>query len=88
MSQLDLAIEAGTTARHVSFVETGRSRPGKDLILRVCDALRVPLPERNAFLAAAGFAATYPAHELGSPLLEPVERVLQNVLRVHVLARQ
>lgn len=83
MSQLDLAIEAGTTARHVSFVETGRSRPGRDLILRVCEALRVPLPERNTLLRSAGFAAAYPAGDLGSPLLGPVDRVLDNVLRRH-----
>src|SRR5712691_7564598 len=64
MSQLDLAIAAGTTARHLSFVETGRSRPGKDLILRIADALRVPLPERNTLLAAAGLPPAYPAHDL------------------------
>jgi len=60
MSQLDLAIAASTTARHLSFVETGRSLPGKDLILRIADALRVPLPERNTLLAAAGFPRPFP----------------------------
>ena len=83
MSQLDLAIAASTTARHLSFVETGRSRPGKDLILRIADALRVPLPERNTLLAAAGLPAAFPAHNLGSQALEPVDRVLENVLRGH-----
>jgi hypothetical protein len=81
MSQLDLAIAADTTARHVSFVETGRSRQGRALVLRIGDALRVPLPERNALLAAAGFAPAFPAHDLGSQAMEPVDRVLEAVLR-------
>jgi transcriptional regulator with XRE-family HTH domain len=83
MSQLDLAAAAGTTPRHLSFVETGRSRPGKDLILRIAEALTVPLPERNTLLAAAGLAPAFPAHELGSHVLEPVNRVLEKVLRGH-----
>ncbi len=83
MSQLDLAMAAGTTARHLSFVETGRSRPGKDLILRIADALRVPLPERNTLLAAAGFPPAFPSCDLGSQALGPVDRVLEKVLRSH-----
>jgi hypothetical protein len=83
MSQLDLAIAADTTARHLSFVETGRSRPGRALVLRICDALRVPLPERNTLLAAAGLAPAFPAHDLGSPAMEPVDRVLAAVLGRH-----
>jgi len=83
MSQLDLAIAAGTTPRHVSFVETGRSRPGKDLVLRIGDALRVPLSERNDLLTAAGFAPAFPAHDLGSGAMESVDRVLDAVLRGH-----
>jgi transcriptional regulator with XRE-family HTH domain len=83
MSQLDLAIAAGTTARHLSFLETGRSRPGTDLILRIADALRVPLPERNILLAAAGLPPAYPAHDLGTQAMESVDRVLEAVLRGH-----
>ena len=83
MSQLDLAIAAGTTPRHLSFVETGRSRPRQDLILRIADALTVPLPERNTLLAAAGLPPVFHAHELGSHALEPVNRVLEKVLRRH-----
>ena len=64
MSQLDLAVAAGTTPRHLSFVETGRSRPRRDLILRIADALTVPLPERNTLLAAAGLPPAFPAHDL------------------------
>jgi transcriptional regulator with XRE-family HTH domain len=83
MSQLDLAVAAGTTPRHLSFVETGRSRPRRDLILRIADALTVPLPERNTLLAAAGLPPVFPAHELGSRALEPVNRVLGQVLAGH-----
>ena len=83
MSQLDLASAAGTTPRHLSFVETGRSRPGRNLILRIADALTVPLPERNTLLAAAGLPPAFPAHELGSHTLEPVSRVLDKVLDGH-----
>jgi transcriptional regulator with XRE-family HTH domain len=83
MSQLDLAIAAGTTGRHVSFVETGRSRPGRDLVLRIGDALAMPLPERNALLAAAGLAPAFPAHDLGSQEMESIDRVLGAVLRGH-----
>ena len=83
MSQLDLAAAAGTTPRHLSFVETGRSRPGRDLILRIADALTVPLPQRNTLLAAAGLSPAFPAHELGSRALEPVNRVLDQVLAGH-----
>jgi transcriptional regulator with XRE-family HTH domain len=83
MSQLDLAIAAGTTARHLSFIETGRSRPGTDLVLRLGDALGLPLPDRNALLAAAGLPPAFPAHDLGSQALEPVGTVLDKVLRGH-----
>jgi transcriptional regulator with XRE-family HTH domain len=83
MSQLDLAAAAGTTPRHLSFIETGRSRPRRELILRIADALTVPLPERNTLLAAAGLPAGFPVHELGSHALEPVNRVLEKVLASH-----
>jgi transcriptional regulator with XRE-family HTH domain len=83
MSQLDLAAAAGTTPRHLSFIETGRSRPRTELILRIADALTVPLPERNTLLAAAGLPPAFPAHELGSRALEPVNRVLEKVLAGH-----
>jgi transcriptional regulator with XRE-family HTH domain len=83
MSQLDLAVAVGTTPRHLSFVETGRSRPRRDLILRIAEALTVPLPERNSLLAAAGLPPVFPVHELGSHALEPVDRVLEKVLADH-----
>jgi len=83
MSQLDLAIAAGTTARHLSFIETGRSRPGKDLILRIGDALDLSLPDRNILFTAAGLPPAFPAHDLDSQALEPLGRVLDKVLRRH-----
>ena len=83
MSQLELAAQAGTTSRHVSFVETGRSRPGSDLVLRLAAALDVPLRERNELLAAAGLPHAFPAFELGAESMRPVQRVLDHLLRTH-----
>jgi transcriptional regulator with XRE-family HTH domain len=83
MSQLDLALAAGTTPRHVSFVETGRSRPGTDLVLRLADVLAVPVRERNALLAAAGLPPAYPEHTLDDEALGSVRRVLDRVLAAH-----
>ena len=59
MSQLDLALEAGVSARHLSFLETGRSRPSRDMVLRLCEELSVPMRDRNGLLLAAGFAPAY-----------------------------
>lgn len=64
VSQLDLSLRAGISARHLSFVETGRSRPSSGLILRLSEELDVPLRDRNALLLAAGFAPAYPEHGL------------------------
>jgi transcriptional regulator with XRE-family HTH domain len=60
LSQLDLAIQADISARHLSFVETGRSRPTPTMILRLTEQLAVPLRERNVLLLAAGYAPAYP----------------------------
>jgi transcriptional regulator with XRE-family HTH domain len=59
MSQQDLALEAGVSARHLSFVETGRSRPSADMVIQLAEHLEVPLRDRNALLLAAGFAPAY-----------------------------
>lgn len=59
LSQFELAARAGTTARHLSFLETGRSRPGTGMVLRLAGELDLPLREQNAFLEAAGLPATY-----------------------------
>ena len=83
LSQLDLAIQADISARHLSFVETGRSRPTSDMILRLTEHLEVPLRERNTLLLAGGYAPAYPAHGLGEPELAAVRRALRQVLTGH-----
>ena len=64
MSQLDLALEAGVSARHLSFLETGRSKPSRDMVLRLCEELSIPLRDRNGLLLAAGFAPAYQERQL------------------------
>jgi transcriptional regulator with XRE-family HTH domain len=75
-SQLRLATEAGVSPRHLSFLETGRSQPSREMVLRLCEALDLPLRDRNALLAAAGFASLYRQTRLDAPELEPLRRVL------------
>jgi transcriptional regulator with XRE-family HTH domain len=83
LSQLDLALAAGVSSRHVSFVETGRSRPTSEMILRLAEHLDVPLRDRNALLLAGGYAPAYPEHSLAGPELEAVRQALQKVLKGH-----
>src|SRR5689334_24854218 len=80
LSQLDLALEAGVSARHLSFVETGRSRPSAEMVVHLAEQLEVPLRERNGLLLAAGFAPQYPARSLDDPELAPVREALGRVL--------
>lgn len=84
LSQIDLAIDAGTTQRHLSFLEQGRSTPGRDIIGRLADSLRLTLRQRNELLSAAGFAPAHPESPPDSPLLEPVREALQHVLDGHL----
>jgi transcriptional regulator with XRE-family HTH domain len=83
ISQLDLASAAETTPRYVSFVETGRSQPSRDMVLRLALALDVPLRERNGMLLAAGFAPAYPMAPLGSDQLDRVDTALASMLAQH-----
>ena len=83
LSQLELAIEAGVSARHVSFVETGRARPSAEMLLRLAERLDVPLRERNGLLLAAGYAPVYEERDLDAADMEPVRRALELVLRGH-----
>jgi transcriptional regulator with XRE-family HTH domain len=83
LSQLDLALEAGVSARHVSFLETGRSNPSRDMVLRLAEELDVPLRERNRMLLAAGFAPAYGERTIDSPEMAPVREALEQVLRGH-----
>src|SRR6266536_1423032 len=82
-SQLDLALQVGTSPRHVSFIETGRSRPGRNLVLRLAAALDVPIRERNALLTSAGLPPAYPDRELTDQTMRPIKLVLDRVLAGH-----
>jgi transcriptional regulator with XRE-family HTH domain len=83
LSQLDLSIQAEISARHLSFVETGRSRPTSTMIMRLTEQLDVPLRERNALLLAGGYAPAYPQHGLDAPELDSVRAALRQVLAGH-----
>src|SRR5688572_28713393 len=80
MSQLSLALEANVSSRHVSFVETGRAQPSREMVLQLAVALDVPLRERNALLLAAGFAPLYKESTLDMPELHAVRRALDAIL--------
>lgn len=83
MSQLDLALAAGVSARHVSFVETARSRPSREMVLQLATHLDVPLRERNQLLLAAGYAPLYGQRGLEEPDMEPVRETLDVILQSH-----
>lgn len=83
ISQLDLAIAADVSARHVSLVETGRSRPSADMVLRLADQLDVPLRDRNRLLLAAGFAPRYAERPLDDNALSAARDAVRRVLRAH-----
>jgi transcriptional regulator with XRE-family HTH domain len=84
LSQIDLAIEAGTTQRHLSFLEQGRSLPGRDIVVRLADSLRLTPRQRNGLLSAAGFAPSYPENAIDAPMLAPVRDALEHVLEGHL----
>jgi transcriptional regulator with XRE-family HTH domain len=81
ISQEDLAARAGVSARHLSFVETGKSNPSRELVVALAGALDIPLRDRNALLAAAGFAAIYRASSFEADELAQLRRALDHVLR-------
>jgi transcriptional regulator with XRE-family HTH domain len=83
LSQLDLALEAGVSARHLSFVETGRSRPSAEMVVQLAEHLDVPLRDRNALLLAAGYAPAYGQRDLDAPEMGPVREAIDRVLRAH-----
>jgi transcriptional regulator with XRE-family HTH domain len=83
MSQMELALEAGVSTRHLSFVETGRSRPSADMVLHLAERLDVPLRERNELLLAAGFAPQYSARDFDDPALRKVRDAVSRVLAAH-----
>ena len=81
MSQLTLATEAGISTRHLSFLETGRAQPSREMVQLLAGMLDVPLGDRNALLVSAGYAPAYGERPLSAPELEPVRRALQFTLR-------
>ena len=83
LSQLDLAVESDVSARHISFLETGRSRPSREMVLRLATQLDVPLRERNQLLLGAGYAPEYRARSLDDAEMAPVRAAVDAVLRAH-----
>lgn len=83
LSQMELALDAGISTRHLSFVETGRSRPGREMLLRVFEQLEVPFREQNRLLLANGHAPAFPERALDDPELQPVRAALDQILTGH-----
>jgi transcriptional regulator with XRE-family HTH domain len=83
LSQLDLSVEAEVSARHLSFVETGRSKPSRELVLHLAEHLDVPLRERNSLLLAAGYAPAYKERSLDDAGMDPVRTALDLILGGH-----
>jgi transcriptional regulator with XRE-family HTH domain len=83
LSQLDLAQEAEISTRHLSFVETGRSVPSREMVLRLAERLDVPLRERNALLVAAGYAPMYRERGLNDPAFAPAKQAVELILKSH-----
>src|SRR5438552_19193331 len=83
LSQLDLAVDAEISARHLSFLETGRAAPSRDMVLRLAERLDVPLRERNVLLVAAGFAPAFPQRGLDDPALKSARIAIDLVLKAH-----
>lgn len=83
LSQLDLALTCEISARHLSFLETGRASPSREMVLQLSEGLLLPLGARNSLLQAAGFAAVYPASPLASEALGPFRRILTEMMARH-----
>ena len=83
-SQLDLALDAEISQRHLSFIESGRAAPSREMVLRLAATLDVPLRERNALLLAAGFAPVYPERRLDAPAMAAARAAVERILRAHL----
>lgn len=83
LSQMDLSNEAEVSARHLSFVETGRSKPSRELLLHLAEHLEVPLRDRNGMLLAAGYAPVYKETALDAETMRPVRAALDKILTSH-----
>jgi transcriptional regulator with XRE-family HTH domain len=84
LSQLDVAMHAGFSARHISFIETGRAQPSRDALLAIAESLEVPLRERNRLLSAGGFANVYKETQLAAADMAQVRHVLEFILERHM----
>ena len=83
LSQLELSLDAEISARHLSFLETGRSQPSREMVLRLAEHLDVPLRERNLLLHAAGYATVFPERPLDDPALRVARAAIDQVLQGH-----
>src|SRR5262245_18027776 len=83
LSQFELALEAGVSSRHLSFVENGRSRPSARMVLQLAEHLEVPLRDRNRLLLAAGYAPAFAQRDLDAPEMGPVRDAIDQLLRAH-----
>ena len=83
-SQLELALRAGTTQRHVSYMEQGRSQPGRSIVVRLAESMGLSLRERNGLLLAAGYAPVFAESRLDAPELRPVREALERILDGHL----
>ncbi len=83
LSQLDLAADADVSTRHISFVETGRANPSREMVLRLCARMDVPLRERNTLLVAAGYAPMYRESRVDEPAFAPVRAAVELILKSH-----
>jgi transcriptional regulator with XRE-family HTH domain len=83
LSQLELALAAEISARHLSFLETGRSQPSREMVLRLAEQLEIPLRDRNVLLHAAGYASVFPERPLDDPLLRTARAAIDQVLQGH-----
>src|SRR5580704_12793325 len=83
LSQMELAGEADISTRHLSYVETGRTNPSREMVLRLADRLEVPLREQNAFLLAAGYAPVYRESDFNSPSFAIARQVVELILKSH-----
>lgn len=83
LSQLGLAVDAEISQKHLSFIESGRATPSREMVLRLAEHLDIPLRERNALLLAAGYAPIYPEHALDAPALAEARKAIEQILKGH-----
>ncbi|WP_372617657.1 helix-turn-helix domain-containing protein [Falsiroseomonas sp.] len=83
-SQLDLALDAEVSQRHLSFIESGRAAPSREMVLRLAEQLEVPLRERNALLLAAGYAPAFAERPLDDPAMKPARQAVELILKAHM----